>query len=185
MGRKGVKAGCCQQTFEYSGVLPLHLKQTFPAISWIWTKYEGDRIKSRLPFKIFSTLNYKKNPYLLYRISTTMNGLYTSFCMFGLQWQKFAEVLLMVISTMTLILLENLTSNFLMLLQPCILIRFKPSLSMKILSINHFKYRTCAIVSRGLYFFYPIFNSAAAYITDNLCTKNGNSSFFKPKIRGL
>ena len=23
------------------------------------------------------------------------------------------------------------------------------------------------------------------YITDNLCTKNGNSSFFKPKIRGL
>ena len=26
---------------------------------------------------------------------------------------------------------------------------------------------------------------AAAYITDNLCTKNGNSSFFKPKIRGV
>jgi hypothetical protein len=26
---------------------------------------------------------------------------------------------------------------------------------------------------------------AAAYITDNLCTKNGNSSFFKLKIRGL
>ena len=54
-----------------------------------------------------------------------MNGLYTSFCMFGLQWQKFAEVLLMVISTMTLILLENLTSNFLMLLQPCTLVTFK------------------------------------------------------------
>ena len=36
-----------------------------------------------------------------------------------------------------------------------------------------------------LIFFYPIFTSAAAYITDNLCTKNGNSSFFKPKIRGL
>ena len=35
-------------------------------------------------------------------------------------------------------------------------------------------------------FFCSIFTSAAAYITDNLlCTKNGNSSFFKPKIRGL
>ena len=41
------------------------------------------------------------------------------------------------------------------------------------------------IISCGLYFFYPIFTSAAAYITDNLCTKNGNSSFFKPKICGL
>ena len=51
--------------------------------------------------------------------------------------------------------------------------------------INQYTYRTRAIISRGLYFFYPIFTSAAAYITDNLCTKNGNSSFFKPKIRGL
>ena len=25
----------------------------------------------------------------------------------------------------------------------------------------------------------------AVYITDNSCTKNGNSSYFKPKIRGL
>ena len=25
----------------------------------------------------------------------------------------------------------------------------------------------------------------AVYITDKLCTKNGNSSFFKPKIHGL
>ena len=39
-------------------------------------------------------------------------------------------------------------------------------------------YRTRAIISRGLYFFYPIFTLAAAYIADNLCTKNGNSSFF-------
>ena len=37
-----------------SNVLPLHLKQTFPPIIWIFT--EGDGIKSRLPFKIFSTL---------------------------------------------------------------------------------------------------------------------------------
>ena len=44
---------------------------------------------------------------------------------------------------------------------------------------------THAIISRGLYFFYPIFTLAAAYIADNLCTKNGNSSFFKLKIRGL
>ena len=51
--------------------------------------------------------------------------------------------------------------------------------------ISYVKYRTHAIISRGLYFFYPIFTLAAAYITDNLCTKNGNSSFFKPKIRGL
>ena len=47
------------------------------------------------------------------------------------------------------------------------------------------EYRTRAIISRGLYFFYPIFTLAAAYIADNLCTKNGNSSFFKLKIRGL
>ena len=33
--------------------------------------------------------------------------------------------------------------------------------------------------------FYPIFTLAAAYIADNLCTKNRNSSFFKLKIRGL
>ena len=46
-------------------------------------------------------------------------------------------------------------------------------------------YRTRAIISRGLYFFYPIFTLAAAYIADNLCTKNRNSSFFKLKIRGL
>ena len=42
------------------------------------------------------------------------------------------------------------------------------------------KYRTSAIISRGLYNFYPIFHcglySKAANITDNLCTKQGNSS---------
>ena len=37
-------------------VLPLHLKQTFPPIIWIFTEGEGDGIKSRLPLKIFSTL---------------------------------------------------------------------------------------------------------------------------------
>ena len=35
-------------------------------------------------------------------------------------------------------------------------------------------YRTRAIKSRGLYFFYPIFTEAAAYTADTLCTKQGN-----------
>ena len=39
-----------------SNVLPLHLKQTFPPTIWIFTEGEGDGIKSRLPFKTFSTL---------------------------------------------------------------------------------------------------------------------------------
>ena len=39
-----------------SNVLPLHLKQTFPSIIWIFTEGEGDEIKSRLSFKIFSAL---------------------------------------------------------------------------------------------------------------------------------
>ena len=54
-------AGCCQHNFENnslltmpSNVLPLHLKQTFLPIIWIFT--EGDEIESRLPIKIFSTL---------------------------------------------------------------------------------------------------------------------------------
>ena len=43
-----------------SNVLPLHLKQIFPPIIWIFTDGKGDVIKSRLPFKIFSTLWNKK-----------------------------------------------------------------------------------------------------------------------------
>ena len=39
-----------------SNDLSLHIKQTFPAIIWIFTEDEGDGIKSRLPFKIFSIL---------------------------------------------------------------------------------------------------------------------------------
>ena len=42
-----------------SNVLPLRLKKTFPHIIWIFTEGEGDEIKSRLPFKIFSTFRYK------------------------------------------------------------------------------------------------------------------------------
>jgi hypothetical protein len=40
-------------------VLPLHLKQIFSPIIWIFTEGEGDGIKSRLPFEIFSTLVQK------------------------------------------------------------------------------------------------------------------------------
>ena len=39
-----------------SNALSLHLKQTFPPIILIFTEGVGDGIKSRLPFKIFSTL---------------------------------------------------------------------------------------------------------------------------------
>ena len=38
-----------------SNVLPIHFKQTFPPIIWIFT--EGDGIQFRLAFKIFSTSN--------------------------------------------------------------------------------------------------------------------------------
>ena len=47
-------------------VLPLHLKQTFPPIIWIFTEGEGDGIESRLQFKIFSSLTSTTktlNPY--------------------------------------------------------------------------------------------------------------------------
>ena len=39
-----------------SNVLPSHHKQTFLAIISVFTEGEGDGIKSRLPFKTFSTL---------------------------------------------------------------------------------------------------------------------------------
>ena len=45
-------------------------------------------------------------------------------------------------------------------------------------------YRTRAIISRDLYFFTQ-FSLWLAYIADNLCTKNGKSSFLKLKIRDL
>ena len=50
-------------------------------------------------------------------------------------------------------------------------------------------YCTRAIITRGLYIFYPIFHCGlycrAVSVTDNLCTKPGNSSIFGSKIRGL
>ena len=48
-------------------------------------------------------------------------------------------------------------------------------------------YCTHANICRGMYIFYPIFHcslySRAVIITDNLCTKQGNSLNFGPKIR--
>ena len=43
-----------------SNILPLHLKQTFPPIIWIFTEGEGDGIESRLSSYIFCTL-YRKH----------------------------------------------------------------------------------------------------------------------------
>ena len=54
-----------------SNVLPLPLKQTFPPLIWIFTKGEGDGIVSRLPFKIFSTLNYLDNVYAVSEFIST------------------------------------------------------------------------------------------------------------------
>ena len=45
------------------------------------------------------------------------------------------------------------------------------------------------IITRGLYIVYPIYHFGlywrVTYITDKSCTKNGNSSFVKPKIPTL
>ena len=52
-----------------------------------------------------------------------------------------------------------------------------------------YMYRTRAIITCGLYIFYPIFHCGLycrdVNITDNLCTKQGNSLIFGPKICGL
>ena len=41
-----------------SNVLPYYLQKPFPPIIWIFTESEGDGIKSRRSFEIFSTLKY-------------------------------------------------------------------------------------------------------------------------------
>ena len=50
-------------------------------------------------------------------------------------------------------------------------------------------YPVRANLTRGLYIFYPIFHCglycSAVSVTDNLCTKPGNSAIFGFKIRGL
>ena len=48
------------------------------------------------------------------------------------------------------------------------------SSSLNNLDVSNFEYRTRAIISRGLHFFYSFFTVAVAYTADNLCTKQGN-----------
>ena len=64
----------------------------------------------------------------------------------------------------------------------------KKVLALNLLIYIHI-YRTRAIITRGLYIFYPIFHCGlycrAVSVTDNLCTKPGNSAIFGFKIRGL
>ena len=48
---------------QCQAMIPLHLKQTFPPVIWIFTEGEGDGIKSRLPFKIISTLASEFSPW--------------------------------------------------------------------------------------------------------------------------
>ena len=57
---------CCFQKFVDNAqqCFALHLKQTFPPIIWTFTEDEGDRIESRLPFEIFSTLSGKHSKYM-------------------------------------------------------------------------------------------------------------------------
>ena len=54
------------------------------------------------------------------------------------------------------------------------------------LYIKDYVYRTRAIIRRSLYIFYPSFHCGlycrAVSTTDNLCTKEGNSSIFEPEI---
>ena len=70
--------------------------------------------------------------------------------------------------SMTITILSNPIEKTLKKLKYFIILRFHSKTILKI------KYRTRAIISRGLYFFYPFFTTAAAYTADNLCTKQGN-----------
>ena len=71
-----------------SNVLPLHLKQTFLPIIWIFTEIEGDGIKSRLPFKMFSTL--KKQVVLGEQDWTFPYTSAANQAQFGLKWAGLA-----------------------------------------------------------------------------------------------
>ena len=57
-------------TLQSSNVLSLHLKQTSLPIIWIFTEGKGDGIKTRQPFKIFSTLTLCTVRYIAIIFST-------------------------------------------------------------------------------------------------------------------
>ena len=73
-------------------VLPLHLKQTFPPIIWIFTEGKADGIKSRLPYfrvwfprkLFFFEFNLK---YVLWPFVTVHTGTETI-----QEWKLFAEI---------------------------------------------------------------------------------------------
>ena len=72
-----------------SNVLPLHLKQAFLPIIWIFTEGEGDRIESRLPFKIFYFKGWSK-----IQVKTRINDyqhihIWFKFKSFRLQWKYY------------------------------------------------------------------------------------------------
>ena len=61
------------------------------------------------------------------------------------------------------------------------------SLSRYIYSYLHFKYRTRVVITSVLYLFHPILHCGlycrAVSVTDNLCTKQGNSSIFGSRAK--
>ena len=72
-----------------SNVLPLHLKQTFPPLIWIFTEGEGDGIKFMLPSKIFSPLqNFLMSKF-------TIDFVYTGkkLLVLKLNWEQFSSCL--------------------------------------------------------------------------------------------
>ena len=60
----------------HSNVLPLHLKQTFSPIIWIFNEGEGDRIEFGLPFKIFSTLLSNNSKFFCFVLGYWLNPEY-------------------------------------------------------------------------------------------------------------
>ena len=65
------------------------LKQTFPHRIWIFIEGEGDGIKSRLPFKFFSTLKFlgegglvEKQWFIIHNIQQILNFLFLSLCVY-------------------------------------------------------------------------------------------------------
>ena len=69
-------------------VLPLHLNQTFPPMIWIFT--EGDRIESRLPFKIFNSLYTNWHKMAIFKIKRRLTvGASGSKCIvFFVKWDR-------------------------------------------------------------------------------------------------
>ena len=70
------------------------------------------------------------------------------------------------------------------------LVRLEIKCTIYIYVYGAFEYRTRSIIARGLYIFYPVFHCGlycrvVSMIQDSLCTKQGNSSIFGLKIRGL